>query len=271
LRGGFVGEEAGDCGDAVEFHAPLYGTDFWSKQVLNRHLISLVKNDELHKLLGTSESWTLQQADVLADVYLEAGNLGRFLLPPSLPAAAAPPVPPESDTSPPHVAPHSPPTPNTSIPSLPAGTELPEEATGEWVDQEESDAAIERQNREVQAQVRDRKKAAALRRHYKNTCAFCETRLQVGPARWYSEAAHVKPLGKPHNGPDRTSNMLVLCPNHHLQFDRGVLQLRKTKEGFVIHSQIAGDPLHGRALTLSHSLDGEFVLYHWNWHSVRRN
>jgi hypothetical protein len=231
-------------------------------------LISLVKRDELHKLLGTPEHWTTQQADVLADVYLHAGNLGRFSLPSSLPAVPAPPVPPLS-TPPPGPPTPSPPIPPT--PSAPADVEISEEATDEWIDQEESDAAIERQSREVQAQVRNRKKAAALRKHYKNTCMFCQTQLQVGPGRWYSEAAHVKPLGKPHNGPDRTSNMIVLCPNHHLQFDRGVLKMKKAPAGFVIQSQINGDQLHGRAVLLSHTLDVEFVVYHWKWHSVRRS
>lgn len=35
----------------------------------------------------------------------------------------------------------------------------------------------------------------------------------------YSEAAHIRGLGQPHNGPDELTNLLVLCPNHHVQFD----------------------------------------------------
>lgn len=216
-------------------------------------LLDLVVQDELHKLLGTSQLYATQQADGLASLYLEAGNVGRFKLPSS--ASAPFPAP-----TPPHTSPVNP----------PSTAELVEETTSEWIDQEESDAEVQRQTREVQAQIRDRKKAAALRRHYQNTCVFCGARLQVGHNRWYSEAAHVKPLGKPHNGPDRASNMIVLCPNHHLQFDRGILLLKRTPSGFVIRSRIKGDPLNNQVVNLRHTVDEEFVSYHWRWHAVAR-
>ena len=43
LRSGFVSEEASDVCDAVEFHASLYGTEGWSKQVLYRPIDAKVK------------------------------------------------------------------------------------------------------------------------------------------------------------------------------------------------------------------------------------
>ena len=43
------------------------------------------------------------------------------------------------------------------------------------------------------------------------------------PAGLYAEGAHIKPLGKPHNGPDEVENILCLCPNHHVLFDRGAI------------------------------------------------
>ncbi|MFC1936002.1 HNH endonuclease, partial [Chloroflexota bacterium] len=49
-------------------------------------------------------------------------------------------------------------------------------------------------------------------------CQVCGTRLE-GPAGPYAEAAHIRPLGRPHNGPDMASNVLCLCPNHHVLFD----------------------------------------------------
>lgn len=233
----------------------------WDRSILDggnpakSDLLELVRRDELHKLMGTSAEYVHRQADRLVDTYLSAGALSRFSLPTTMPATSAP----------------SPSKTALVPPVLPGGSELPEEGTSEWVDQDESDATVERQSREVQAQVRDRKKAAALKKHYKNTCSFCGTRLQVGSERWYSEAAHVKPLGKPHNGPDRVSNMLVLCPNHHLQFDRGVILLERNGSDFIINSRVPGDPIHGRKLALNHPLDAEFVSYHWKWHSVPRS
>jgi putative restriction endonuclease len=49
-------------------------------------------------------------------------------------------------------------------------------------------------------------------------CQVCGDRLEtpVGP---YAEAAHIRGLGKPHDGPDTPDNILCLCPNHHVLFD----------------------------------------------------
>jgi putative restriction endonuclease len=49
---------------------------------------------------------------------------------------------------------------------------------------------------------------------------MCGTRLDC-PAGPYAEAAHIRPLGDPHNGPDTEDNILCLCPNHHVLFDNG--------------------------------------------------
>ena len=55
-------------------------------------------------------------------------------------------------------------------------------------------------------------------------CQVCGERLDCvgGP---YAEAAHIRPLGAPHNGPDEMSNILCLCPNHHVMFDRGAVTI----------------------------------------------
>ena len=39
------------------------------------------------------------------------------------------------------------------------------------------------------------------------------------------EAAHIRPLGAPHNGPDTLDNTLCLCPNHHVPFDHSGTRL----------------------------------------------
>jgi predicted restriction endonuclease len=43
----------------------------------------------------------------------------------------------------------------------------------------------------------------------------------------YAEAHHIKPLGRPHNGLDVAENIIVLCPNHHVQLDYGALKLSR--------------------------------------------
>ena len=51
-----------------------------------------------------------------------------------------------------------------------------------------------------------------------HSCQICGMRLET-PSGPYAECCHIRPLGKPHNGPDTLDNVLCLCPNHHALFD----------------------------------------------------
>ena len=68
--------------------------------------------------------------------------------------------------------------------------------------------------------VRDTRQARRIKALYDYRCQMCGTRLE-GLAGPYAEAAHIRPLGAPHNGPDTPDNILCLCPNHHVLFDHG--------------------------------------------------
>ena len=203
-------------------------------------LIALITKDELYKLLGVTRVYTLAQADTLADRYISVGRLDRFEEGVEVQALAVP-APPKS---------------------------VLEEEGPEWLEQEESDADVERVLVKHRRLVRDRKKAQDLKQRYDNTCIFCGTKLQVAKDRYYSEAAHIKGLGEPHSGPDKASNMLVLCPNHHIQFDLGVLRLHKVGADYRIKSAAPDDPLHGTTITLTHPLDDDCVKYHHGCGSV---
>lgn len=202
-------------------------------------LLNLIDSDELYKLLGVTREYAFAQAGPLVDLYESVGHLDRFRegIKASLPGVfVLPPVP-----------------------------EVPEELGLRWLEQEESDGIVERRLVEKKEQKRSRKKAAALKQRYDNTCQFCGIQLEVAENRFYSEAAHIKGLGEPHNGPDVVNNMLVLCPNHHLQFDWGVLRLCKIGAEYQIQSKIVGDPLNGKAITLMHQLKNDYVTYHYDW------
>jgi hypothetical protein len=67
--------------------------------------------------------------------------------------------------------------------------------------------------------VRDTALTRWLKWLHQNRCQFCGVSLQLSGGRTYSEAHHIRPLGVPHNGPDRADNILVLCPNHHAVLD----------------------------------------------------
>jgi len=72
--------------------------------------------------------------------------------------------------------------------------------------------------------IRDTAQARAVKALYDNRCQMCGTRLEC-PAGPYSVAAHIRPLGAPHNGPDTKDNILCLCPNHHVLFDNGAVSI----------------------------------------------
>ena len=205
-------------------------------------LVSLVDSGENYKLLGVTRGYAVAQADELADLYTSVGKLDRFRERKKVQLPASPKAEPE----------------------------INEETGLEWVEQEESDKVVERRAVERYEQKRDRKKAAALKQHYGNACQFCGVRIQVSEDRFHSEAAHIRGIGEPHNGPDKASNMLVLCPNHHLQFDRGVLRLHKVGAEYRLKSKAARDPLHSKAITLTHRLDDDCVNYHHNWFGSKR-
>ena len=90
------------------------------------------------------------------------------------------------------------------------------------------------------------------------------TQLLINPwarsSAWASSGgAHIKGLGRPHNGPDIIENMLCLCPNHHDQFDKYSF--------YIDYKTLKIKELEGYKnlklnLNQKHKLDREFLKYH---------
>jgi putative restriction endonuclease len=76
--------------------------------------------------------------------------------------------------------------------------------------------------------VRDTELARAIKALYDYTCQICGVRISVRNIP-YAEAAHIKPLGRPHNGTDTPGNILCLCPNHHVMFDKGAFSINENR------------------------------------------
>lgn len=58
-----------------------------------------------------------------------------------------------------------------------------------------------------------------LKARYDHACQICHTSMDLGKDRYYCEAHHLRPLGRDHNGRPDVSNVVILCPNHHAEFD----------------------------------------------------
>lgn len=76
---------------------------------------------------------------------------------------------------------------------------------------------------------RDNKTVAQLKILRNFECQICGTKIKKGKGGFYIEAAHIKP--KSLRGRETPDNILILCPNHHKEFDFGTRKiLEHTKE-----------------------------------------
>jgi len=105
----------------------------------------------------------------------------------------------------------------------------------------------------VQRVIRDSKLGRQLKKLYDYKCQVCELQINT-EAGFYAEAAHIKPVGAPHNGPDLLENLLCLCPNHHLMFDKGVFCLDDRFNLIGIDGKLHLNP--------QHDISKEFLSYH---------
>ncbi|MFI9724195.1 YDG/SRA domain-containing protein [Streptomyces sp. NPDC052396] len=114
----------------------------------------------------------------------------------------------------------------------------------------------------VQRIVRSTAAANKVKRLHDHTCQICGIRIET-PTGAYSEAAHIRGLGRPHNGPDKTENLLCLCPNHHVEFDLGMITI--DGDGKVIEH---GSTQHGYTLRRlpEHAIDEDYFRYHRETH-----
>ena len=119
-------------------------------------------------------------------------------------------------------------------------------------------AAAARRTATVSQVVRDPALVVAVKELHGYQCQISGTRIDT-PSGPYAEAAHIRPLGRPHDGPDLLSNLLCLCPNDHVRLDRGVLVI---SDEFEVVSADSGETLGQLRVSEDHWLDPVLVTYH---------
>ena len=75
----------------------------------------------------------------------------------------------------------------------------------------------------------------------------------------YAEGAHIRPLGRPHDGPDVEANVICLCPDDHVRFDYGAIVLTDTLE---ILDTMEGTSLGPLRTVAGHVIDPAYARYH---------
>ena len=132
------------------------------------------------------------------------------------------------------------------LPGLPTRSDAVSEDSAEY-------AAGQRREVTVLRLVRDTAQGRRIKALYDHSCQVCGTRLE-GLAGPYAEAAHIRQLGAPHNGPDTPDNILCLCPNHHVLFDHGGVAVAEDLSLLGAEGQLTVHP--------EHKLDKEHLRYH---------
>lgn len=75
------------------------------------------------------------------------------------------------------------------------------------------------------AYKRDNVTVANLKALRDFTCQICSCKIQKADGSFYVEAAHIYPKAK--GGEESPRNLLILCPNHHKEFDYGQRKILK--------------------------------------------
>ena len=84
------------------------------------------------------------------------------------------------------------------------------------------DDAFEKIGKKTYQLSRNVTRARRLKELYDYSCQVCGQTIRLEKEKLYAETHHVRPRNK-HKGEDFWDNMIVLCPNHHVEFDNGVV------------------------------------------------
>lgn len=111
--------------------------------------------------------------------------------------------------------------------------------------------------------IRDSALTRFLKALYQSQCQICKASFRLPSGVRYAECHHMRPLGRPHGGLDKETNMLVLCPTHHAMMDFGALAVHP--DDLVVLSIERSRPEHHKSLALTlHPLEREFLAYHYS-------
>lgn len=107
--------------------------------------------------------------------------------------------------------------------------------------------------------IRDTQLVNEMKEQYSYQCQVCgEKRLRT-LEEGYAEGHHLKPLGEQHNGPDIKQNIIILCPNHHADFDHGLIRIDPDT---LELTSLADKDVDGSRLDCDHRISREFIEYH---------
>jgi hypothetical protein len=119
----------------------------------------------------------------------------------------------------------------------------------------------QRQEVRVSRVIRDSALSRFLKSLYGYHCQICRFTFTLSRRRRYAESHHIRPLGRPHTGIDKETNMVVLCANHHAMMDLGAIAIDPDHMTVISVDRTIAE--NQRPLQLSrHPIDRQFLEYH---------
>ena len=118
------------------------------------------------------------------------------------------------------------------------------------------EAPTVKKKQEIVRYIRDTDKSKILKKIYRNKCQVCDYTIEISKDVYYSETHHVFPLNK--GGKDTLSNMIVLCPTHHAEFDFRVICISEDGKTVIDKNNHSVGQLN---LMDTHKLDKNNILF----------
>jgi 5-methylcytosine-specific restriction endonuclease McrA len=106
--------------------------------------------------------------------------------------------------------------------------------------------------------VRDTTMVKQLKQEHDHRCQVCDEQRQ-GPNGPYAEGHHLHPLGDDPPGPDVEENIVILCPNHHSDFDYRLIEI--DPESLEITHEYEELDRSGLRTVPAHDIGSEFIEY----------
>lgn len=110
--------------------------------------------------------------------------------------------------------------------------------------------------------IRDTNLSRSVKLKYNSKCQVCGCSILLPNSHCYIEGHHLKPLGGDHAGPDIKGNIIILCPNHHAEFDYGSIAINP-EDGLIEHIDVDNFFYKKELAYLRDDLDKEYLEYHY--------
>jgi hypothetical protein len=114
----------------------------------------------------------------------------------------------------------------------------------------------------INRRIRDTEIIRELKEKYNNKCQICGKTLMKSYEANYSEGHHLHPLGE--NGPDVKGNIIILCPNHHAEFDYKTVAINPISYKIEhIDNENEFNEKLAYSLNENHLIKEEYLKYHY--------